>query len=72
MITGYKLKELIKKFLKNKIVFVPTTHFVNYPDTHINFVKNLIIKNMNFGLWIRNGMSMAANRHKIKLPCVIQ
>jgi len=69
---GFKLKEVIKKFLikkRNKVFDLGTknTNSVDYPD-YAHLLSKKIKKNKNqFGILVCGsgiGMSMAANKHK--------
>ena len=69
---GFKLKELIKKFLikkRKKVLDLGTknTNSVDYPDYAHLLSKKMRISKNNFGILIcgsGTGMSIAANKHK--------
>jgi ribose 5-phosphate isomerase B len=69
---GYKLKEIIKKFLKNsnkKIIDLGTknTNSVDYPDFAHLLSKKIKKKSNHFGILICGsgiGMNIVANKHK--------
>ena len=69
---GFKLKEVIKKFLikkRKKVLDLGTknTESVDYPDFGHLLAKKVKNNNNNFGILVCGsgiGMSMTANRHK--------
>ena len=69
---GFKLKEIIKKYLKrNKLVFFDfgpdSDDRVDYPDFAHKVAKKVKINKNNVGILVCGsgmGMSIAANRHK--------
>ena len=69
---GFKLKEIIKKYLKrNKLVFFDfgpdSDDRVDYPDFAHKVAKKVKISKNNVGILVCGsgmGMSIAANRHK--------